>query len=606
MAQGDPVIYYAPSPFPKRLDQQFHFDSKTPVHNNLNSMLSAIEARLAKLDSLFVTQEQVIDKLIEVGLQRMDEVFTPLINAAVERLNTLGVQFSAPSTTTNTIGTGTKSFTIPSPQRDAYIYGSHVNIRFDAANFMVASVTSYDRATGVLVVESIFTSGSGSYSNWTINLTAAPDITHATRQDNPHHVTAAQVGAYDIAAIDFRYTSLINSLLSMSGNLIELTDPRAARTNLGLGDAATKFTGVGPSQVPLNSNLGSAAYRNVGLLENYVPALGYNGIIPATTTGVGFVPEGRLTLEPGVPVQINRNLGPKTVINYAPYLGKHVPIWNGSNWMMWPILSPTDAVGLVFDMGANPYWPANKNYDLFIGYLASTQSIYLGTGPAWQTDLLRGVGAGTSEIEMWHGLPVNKYPFAQFASAHGIDVNMPARSCFWVGTFRTSANGTTRMDFTPGAADGGSHPKLFLWNRYHKLATMAKCTDSTGNWLVPLGSIQVFGSMQRVNQSVNNRISWVVGEGSSRFIATMNELVGVSQTFRTQIGYDETEPATVGGLVAFGGTIPAGFVLSSNLFCEMRRTSDAGFHFVQFCEQAVTTAVNVQGANFSGALTMDM
>ena len=600
---ADPVIYYVPRPFTKRLDEQFHFDSKTAVHNNLNAMLKAIEMRLVDLDKLRITQAEVIDSLVEVGLQRMDDVFTPLINAAVERLNTLGVQFNAPSTTSNNISLGPKIFNIPSPQRDAFIYGSHVNVRYDPSNFMVCTVDSYNRTTGDLALTAMMAEGSGTYANWTIYLTAPPDVTHATRTDNPHHVTSEQVDAYNKATSNFMYTSLINSLLSMSGNLVELTNRATARANLGLGSAATKDVGVSPAQVPQNLNLGSSAYLTAGYAEGNVPQLRSYGLMDAGMSGIGFSPEGRLTLQAGTPIPSNLNLGERSVLFYAPYNGKHCPVWNGSAWLNFPIVAPTDVNGLIVDMGGSPFFAADKNFDVFITYMGPAATVWLAIGPPWPGDAARGVGPDTSELEMWHGIQVNKYA-CQIASGAGIS-QMPARTGTYVGTIRTSSNGMTRCDLQPPPAEFGNFPRSFVWNRYNRIPMQAVWQDGTNNWSVPITPGPIMGLYRRVNASPTNRIGWVVGDDATNYHVNFRVTAGVSKTFYIQVSQDETNPARIGGQVSINAA-DAGFNLSSIIDVDLHRVSPIGFHFAQMLEAAQGAAVTIYGINAIASLTMEM
>ena len=81
----------------------------------------------------------------------------------------VGDRYKTTSTTSNTIvGTGNLTFTVDTNL--SYIPLQDVIIVYDSNNYMNATVNSYNNSTGVLVVESKHKQGSGTYSDWTINL----------------------------------------------------------------------------------------------------------------------------------------------------------------------------------------------------------------------------------------------------------------------------------------------------------------------------------------------------------------------------------------------------------------------------------------------------
>ncbi|MFM7786520.1 MAG: hypothetical protein ACKPE6_18060, partial [Gammaproteobacteria bacterium] len=72
------------------------------------------------------------------------------------------------STSTLTIGTGSKSLTVGTNL--PYSAGKSVRISYDTSNLMQGTVTSYSASTGALVVDVTSTDGSGSYSAWKVEL----------------------------------------------------------------------------------------------------------------------------------------------------------------------------------------------------------------------------------------------------------------------------------------------------------------------------------------------------------------------------------------------------------------------------------------------------
>jgi hypothetical protein len=70
------------------------------------------------------------------------------------------------SSTSNTIGTGSKTFTIATSA--GYSAGEPIRIYNSSTVFMDGNITSYNSGTGALVLNSIRASGSGTYTSWTV------------------------------------------------------------------------------------------------------------------------------------------------------------------------------------------------------------------------------------------------------------------------------------------------------------------------------------------------------------------------------------------------------------------------------------------------------
>lgn len=91
----------------------------------------------------------------------------------------LSLFYSATSTTSLTIGTGSKALTIQAGR--AFAVGQYVRIAETAApntNYMAGSVTAHDATTGALTVLVDATAGSGTIAAWTISISGTgPTIT---------------------------------------------------------------------------------------------------------------------------------------------------------------------------------------------------------------------------------------------------------------------------------------------------------------------------------------------------------------------------------------------------------------------------------------------
>jgi len=82
-----------------------------------------------------------------------------------------GNLYATTSTTSLTIAVGTQSLTVGIGL--AYTVGQQIIIAYDSTHLMTGSVTSYNSATGAAVVNITSTTGTGTYSSWTMNLNAA-------------------------------------------------------------------------------------------------------------------------------------------------------------------------------------------------------------------------------------------------------------------------------------------------------------------------------------------------------------------------------------------------------------------------------------------------
>ena len=90
--------------------------------------------------------------------------------------NLAGQGYGATSTTSNTIGTGSKTFTIQANQ--AYQTDDRIRAAGAASNYMEGTVTSYSGTTLVMNVTRVV--GSGTYSNWNIGIVGDVGATGAT------------------------------------------------------------------------------------------------------------------------------------------------------------------------------------------------------------------------------------------------------------------------------------------------------------------------------------------------------------------------------------------------------------------------------------------
>ncbi|CAM5399076.1 hypothetical protein AFEL58S_02006 [Afipia felis] len=163
-------------------------------------LLRTIEVRLAAIEAKKVAFEDVVKEMQAIGLARINEALLPAFNE-IAGLAHLGAIFTAQSATTAEIGAGQRQFTIAAADRDRFAPTAYLMVRANDETYaaMLGGLVGYDRPTGTLTVAVDSVAGVGSFASWTVMPSLAPDLGHEARRDNPHHVTAEQVGAILLA-----------------------------------------------------------------------------------------------------------------------------------------------------------------------------------------------------------------------------------------------------------------------------------------------------------------------------------------------------------------------------------------------------------------------
>ena len=100
-----------------------------------------------------------------------------------------GDKFSTTSSTSLTIGTGAKTLTIGTGL--AYVPAQPILISFDGSNYMSGTVTSYNSISGIAVVNITSTTGSGTYTAWSMSLAGTQGPPGATGATGPTGSTGA-------------------------------------------------------------------------------------------------------------------------------------------------------------------------------------------------------------------------------------------------------------------------------------------------------------------------------------------------------------------------------------------------------------------------------
>jgi hypothetical protein len=326
-------------------------------------------------------------------------------------------------------------------------------------------------------------------------------------------------------SLDQFYLSSQISFADVQGNI------SVSQMDSGAGADNTKFW--------RGDGVWAAVGGGTGTVTNVASGAGLVGG-PVTTTGTIYqeqmIPCGRLTLTSGSPV-MGTSVTAATTIYYAPFTGRFVPINTGGTMRLYDFTSSAnDAVGLSVALGSN--WAANSNHDWFIALSGGVP--VLGSGPDWSAGAVagsntigastRGTGAGSTELQMFHGLLTNKNTITLRLS-NSTTISVPANEATYVGTTRTGSAG--QISFTYGSvAAGGGAANLYVWNAYNQVPITTVVTDSTSSWTYSTATIRAS------NNSTGNRVNFLQGLAQGGIDASLNQLVRI--------------PAVVGGFARIG------------------------------------------------------
>lgn len=126
--------------------------------------------------------------------------------------------FIGTSTTSLTIGTGTKAFTTQTTK--TFLTGTFVQAisQANSANYMYGTVTSYDSGTGVLTLSIVTTGGSGTLADWLLVMAGARGGTGVAATATSGSTSTGAAGS----------SATVNNSGSTSAAVFDFTIPRGA------------------------------------------------------------------------------------------------------------------------------------------------------------------------------------------------------------------------------------------------------------------------------------------------------------------------------------------------------------------------------------------
>jgi hypothetical protein len=540
----------------KRLDNLGDPEWHNRRWQDIDRRMHARELDATKIDN-------AVDDLEAAALARLNDELTPIIAQAITRLRDFGLLFSAASHTERTIQIGTIQFVIDEAMRESFVATGFLIVRptADLTKGMSVRTLSYVPSTGVLTVESYSTLGAGTFSEWSIGVTGDPDLSHATRTDNPHQTTAEQVGAYttdetndaidaaiaaEVAARNAFVTASINALVnSAPGALDTLQELAAALANdpnfaTTVTNALSNRVRFDQSQVLDGSQKQQVKGNVAGTGANQLIGLDANSRLPRVDASVldniRKQPQGRLTASSSGSWWAGNNIA-VNAIRYVPVTGCLVPIYDpayGSLRMAKFTANDADALGYNLNMFGSANFPAGSIMDLFAAFHTTTGAVVVGASPPWSN---AGIGtaarAAAGVLSKYQGVDVN-------TNAMGLRIDpttiltIAAGCATWLGTMYLAAANT--VWWFPNKTDADGNPaEASLWNRWNQKRLNISRSDSTGSWTIGQSiTLSHFGTNY-------GYVYWIDGMGNEPFTSDYYQYVipGASSSGYIGIGHNQ-------------------------------------------------------------------
>lgn len=280
-------------------------------------------------------------------------------------------------------------------------------------------------------------------------------------------------------------------------------------------------------------------------------------------------PQGRLSLTPNTPLPTSDVIG-ATSIHFVAALGTKMGIFDGADIVARDFGSQVTCA-LDSNTGHSGYQVANINHDIW-GFWDGAQ-VRIGTGPQWTagpvpgSNTVRGSGsAGTTEIEMIDGLPVNKNDIqVRFGAASGDVAVVPARRATLLGTVRPTAAGQATDTETRRLLANAQNQAPRKWR---------EVIDTTASWTYSTAA------MRFANNNANTKAELLFAFGGNALSARMLMQVDSSTaTNRVAGGCIYVDGADVGALYI---NVNSSEIRKNYVFAD--RVLSEGFHTIQIGE----------------------
>lgn len=235
---------------------------------------------------------------------------------------------------------------------------------------------------------------------------------------------------------------------------------------------------------------------------------------------------GRLTLTSGTPVT-TADVSGATSAFYSPFIHEGIKLYNGSEWKWYTF---TELSQTLADTTKSPAATiASNNYDMFGWDDASI--LRCTRGPIWTagggSTILRGTGAGSTELEFFNGRWVNRFAIT----------NGPAARCgLYLGTIGTNAGNTIDDKLS----------SRFCWNVYNQKERLLQSPlETADSWTYTSTTIR------QANANTANQFDFILGLRQDPVYATV--FAGSSNTSglveaRVAVGVDSITAMAAGSV----------------------------------------------------------
>lgn len=252
--------------------------------------------------------------------------------------------------------------------------------------------------------------------------------------------------------------------------------------------------------------------------------------------------QGRITLTTAVPVT-TADVTAATTIRYAPYIGNHIALYDGSEWDLFTFSELSLALGTD---------AADTNYDLFAYNSGGTVTL---ERLAWTNATTRATALTTQD---------------------GVLVKSGATTRRYLGTYRTTGTiGQTEDSFA----------KRFVWNYYHRAPRVLRVTEATDSWNYHVATIR------QANGAAGNQVAVVVGWAEvlidlhvQGLVLNTTGNVGVA----VGIGEDSTTAFTSGFIGGYNNAVTASREVQ--LCAQLKKYPAVGYHYYAWLEYSDATA----------------